>query len=150
MVKRRRRMLESDSEGEEDEPSQQEQQIEAHPERQSRREKEEHQETKRRTGAGLDVVAVAMQLRQVERARGPLPASELLVLLEQLDGFPMTLAVLSESGVAKSVKALRGHGDAQVASAARELFARWKREVKSSGSLRAALPLSRIHLPGQS
>ena len=144
MVKRRRRMLESDSEGEEDEPSQEEPQRGAHAERRSSRDTQEHQETKRRRGDGLDVAAVAVQLRHGEGTRGPLPASELLALLEQLDGFPMTVAVLSESGVAKAVKALRDHGDASVASAARGLFASWKREVKSSGSERATrFPLSR-------
>ena len=143
MVKRRRRMLESDSDGEEDEPSQEEPQREAHAERRSSRDTQEHQETKRRRGDGLDVAAVAVQLRQGEGTRGHLPASELLALLEQLDGFPMTVAVLSESGVAKAVKALRDHGDASVASAARGLFASWKREVKSSGSERATcFPLS--------
>ena len=61
MVKRRRRMLESDSDGEEDEPSQEEPQREAHAERRSSRDTQEHQETKRRRGDGLDVAAVAVQ-----------------------------------------------------------------------------------------
>eukprot|EP01043_Picozoa_sp_COSAG02_P083804 COSAG02_NODE_21754_length_776_cov_0.898080_1_plen_101_part_01 len=84
---------------------------------------------KRPRGDRLDVAAVAEQLSRQkgdDRVDGMLPVVHLLGILEQLDGFPMTLAVLRDSGIAKAVKPLRGHKDSRVASAAAELFARWK------------------------
>jgi hypothetical protein len=116
-MKRRRRMMESES-SEEDESQPGHRHVDS-----------------------LDVAAVAEQLASVqvqgngrqEDGAVMLPVAKLLGLLEQLDEFPMTLAVLRESGVAKAVKPLRGHVDSRVASAAGELFARWKREAKSIG-----------------
>ena len=95
---------------------------------------------KRRRVAGLDVVAVATQLRQPASLSG----AELLSLLEQLDAFPMTLDVLRKSNVAKAVKALRDHTNARVASAACELFTRWKREAKMSGLGAPASPAATV------
>ncbi len=146
-MKRRRRVLESESSDEDEAPASLLQGRRCHGEDDVAPRSE-----KRTRGDELDVAAVAEQLARQNgdgRVDGMLPVAHLLGFLEQLDGFPMTLAVLRESGIAKAVKPLRGHKDSRVASAAAELFARWKREAQSSGDMNIvpAAPSTATALP---
>lgn len=136
MAKRRRRVLESDSEEEDRHDINMATQPAAR-DRLLHAEDKQRQPTKQYRTGGTDVVDVAAQLRQPAGAHS---TAELLLLLRQLDTFPMTLGVLRESDVAKAVKPLRDHTDARVASTARELFAKWKREAKASSSRAPAAP----------
>ena len=69
----------------------------------------------------------------VLRQAGATPQA-LLGRLRLLGRFPMTVAVLAETGVAKALKPLRTHGDAAVARLASALFSRWKATAKASAA----------------
>ena len=75
----------------------------------------------------------------VLRQAGATPQA-LLGRLRVLGRFPMTVAVLAETGVAKSVKPLRTHADAAVARLASALFSRWKATAKASAAAPAPAP----------
>ena len=75
----------------------------------------------------------------VLRQAGATPQA-LLGRLRVLGRFPMTVAVLAETGVAKSVKPLRTHADAAVARLASALFSRWKATAKASAAAPGPAP----------
>ena len=86
----------------------------------------------------LDAAAVrdaAAVLRQAEAT-----PQALLGRLRLLGRFPMTVAVLAETGVAKALKPLRTHTDAAVARLASALFSRWKATAKASAAAPGPAP----------
>ena len=70
------------------------------------------------------VVAIASALREHLKGATTVGVEELRALVARLERWPVRVAVLKRSEVAKAVKALREHSDEPLASAARRLFAR--------------------------
>ena len=61
-------------------------------------------------------------------------AEDLVCQLRLLARYPMTVADLAASGVAKAIKALRSHSDAAVARLASSLFTGWKKMAKAESN----------------
>ena len=59
--------------------------------------------------------------------------ADLLAAFKRLEEYPMDVASLKASGVAKAIKPFRKHADAGVAAAASALFQEWKAVAKQAG-----------------